>query len=341
MDSDTLALFLRACDGIHDFQREDETRDALQQVVRRQPRFAKAIGMMAIADSIAAETLPPGQDATASRQAKAEAERALQLDASQPDAFVALANLNDDTAAGRARAVATLRRGISAAPDSPELNNWLGGLLLKTGYVDAALRYGQRAADLDPFTPLKPNLVIRTLAAGGRLEEARKVMDQTAARWPDTPDVMLGRITLEMEVGDAGRTAALLADPDNRPPIWTPAMAGVVHDALVVRAHGGDIRPAAAQVLALLRTRKAGANFVTRLLLALGDVDDAFAVAGAGPAGSIDTTLLFEPVADPMRHDPRFPSLARRLGLVAFWRAEHRWPDFCAEPGLPYDCRKL
>jgi hypothetical protein len=30
--------------------------------------------------------------------------------------------------------------------------------------------------------------------------------------------------------------------------------------------------------------------------------------------------------------------LAARLGLVAAWRETGKWPDFCAEPDLPYNC---
>jgi hypothetical protein len=31
--------------------------------------------------------------------------------------------------------------------------------------------------------------------------------------------------------------------------------------------------------------------------------------------------------------------LAARLGLVDYWRSSGHWPDFCADPGLPYDCK--
>jgi hypothetical protein len=40
-----------------------------------------------------------------------------------------------------------------------------------------------------------------------------------------------------------------------------------------------------------------------------------------------------------MRRDPRFMSLAAKLGLVDYWRSSGKWPDFCSEPGLPYDCK--
>jgi len=31
--------------------------------------------------------------------------------------------------------------------------------------------------------------------------------------------------------------------------------------------------------------------------------------------------------------------LAARVGLVDYWRTSGHWPDFCFEPGLPYDCK--
>jgi hypothetical protein len=32
--------------------------------------------------------------------------------------------------------------------------------------------------------------------------------------------------------------------------------------------------------------------------------------------------------------------VAQRLGLITYWQQSGRWPDYCFEPGLPYDCKK-
>jgi hypothetical protein len=48
---------------------------------------------------------------------------------------------------------------------------------------------------------------------------------------------------------------------------------------------------------------------------------------------------LFTPKATALRRDPRFMSLANRLGLVDYWRTSGHWPDFCSEPSLPYNCK--
>ena len=49
--------------------------------------------------------------------------------------------------------------------------------------------------------------------------------------------------------------------------------------------------------------------------------------------------IFFYPSTTSLRQDRRFMPLAARLGLIDYWRASGQWPDFCAEPGLPYDCK--
>jgi hypothetical protein len=47
---------------------------------------------------------------------------------------------------------------------------------------------------------------------------------------------------------------------------------------------------------------------------------------------------LFEPGMQPAQRDPRFWTLAARLGLIRYWRIRGVWPDFCQEPSLGFDC---
>jgi hypothetical protein len=32
--------------------------------------------------------------------------------------------------------------------------------------------------------------------------------------------------------------------------------------------------------------------------------------------------------------------LAAKAGYVRYWQKRNRWPDFCSDPDLPFDCRK-
>lgn len=79
-----------------------------------------------------------------------------------------------------------------------------------------------------------------------------------------------------------------------------------------------------------------------RMLARQGDLDGAFAEASRPVPPTQHTTIhLFQPELKAFRADPRFMPFAHRLGLVDFWISTGRWPDFCADPDLPYDCRAV
>jgi len=50
--------------------------------------------------------------------------------------------------------------------------------------------------------------------------------------------------------------------------------------------------------------------------------------------------VWFRPALHQFRRDPRFMQVAARSPLLRYWRTTGRWPDFCNEPDLRYDCRK-
>jgi hypothetical protein len=51
------------------------------------------------------------------------------------------------------------------------------------------------------------------------------------------------------------------------------------------------------------------------------------------------TGVFFRVNMREFRNDPRFMPLAARYGLVRYWKKTGRWPDFCLEADLPYDCK--
>lgn len=51
------------------------------------------------------------------------------------------------------------------------------------------------------------------------------------------------------------------------------------------------------------------------------------------------TDVLFRPVFRDLHHDPRFMAVTAHLGLLRYWHQSGKWPDFCFEPDLPYDCK--
>jgi hypothetical protein len=77
-----------------------------------------------------------------------------------------------------------------------------------------------------------------------------------------------------------------------------------------------------------------------RLLSRTGQVDEAYALFDASNSADRRANMfLFYPEMKAFRQDARFLPLTRRIGLYAYWQETGKWPDFCEEPDLPYDCR--
>ncbi|HEY5409087.1 MAG TPA: hypothetical protein VIJ94_00025, partial [Caulobacteraceae bacterium] len=107
----------------------------------------------------------------------------------------------------------------------------------------------------------------------------------------------------------------------------------------------------AARLLAALPARPSSASNPPHLVYSPGDQIGMLAILGAndeafaGAAAYLqkdslaDSSFLFWPGLAAFRRDKRFWPFVTSIGLVDYWRATGKWPDFCSESGLPYDCK--
>jgi len=61
-------------------------------------------------------------------------------------------------------------------------------------------------------------------------------------------------------------------------------------------------------------------------------------VPTAFPYGRAMTSGLFAYELAPLRRDLRIWKIFVATGLAEYWQRSGKWPDFCMEPDLPYDC---
>jgi hypothetical protein len=193
------------------------------------------------------------------------------------------------------------------------------------------------------------------LAASGRGDEAAEMIASVRRQF-DLWDAPINDFHIALETHRYGRALALLDDPAVRRSIGDRP-AGVI-DGLRGRlralssADPNRMRSAALSVPSAAEMGPMAQKDAAVWLAALGDVDGAFREAdrALSPAtlrqpanltfgNTGGTRFLFVSETAAMRRDPRFMALAARIGLVDYWRATGHWPDFCAEPGLPYDCK--
>ncbi len=352
-DPAALSSFLEACD-LFQLHGDDFAPDpifqlfaALRRVIAAAPDFAPAHADLAKYEAYYTHYMGGAfsseQSSTLRKDSRDQADRALVLDQKSPDAYVALAFLVPRP--GWTERERLLRKAIAADPDWPHGNGFLGMLLLEVGRLQEGSVYIQRAAAANPLSTELGWTSTSTgvLSAAGRTDLADSTLVQLVKLWPGDPDVWLSRFSVDANAGRWADALALLHDPAKPKGMAPPEVAEyeLVFRAAISRAPG-DIAAARRTVLQTMKTSPQLVQREIENLSILGDIDDAFALASgplalASPDGPFQT--LFAPPTRPMRQDRRFVALASHLGLVDYWRTTGKWPDFCSEPGLPYDCK--
>ena len=183
----------------------------------------------------------------------------------------------------------------------------------------------------------------------GRVDEADRAADRALQLWPKNPATWFARFNIFALTGRPERALAILGDADFRPdfPSWLVTSLQSTCVALTSR-RPADIAAASAGLIAQITHDPSRSIAAVMLLSGLGQIDDAFEVADAyllergrlmasvrwrtGQVASNDerrrkTNMLFLPSSAPMRADPRFAVLMRRIGLEDYREKAGIRPD--------------
>ncbi len=177
------------------------------------------------------------------------------------------------------------------------------------------------------------NAHILALAYSGRLPHAYEELREAEQVSTDEWNVIDARFRLDLRYGNARRALAMLRQHGT----------SEQHEAFLI----ARIEPSPSNVeraIAMARTssaRTASFGSLLHVLAAFGRFDEIFNVLIRTPALGRDDSIsvVFRPDLKPFRQHARFLQIARRFGLLDYWQKSGRWPDFCFEPGLPYDCK--
>jgi DNA-binding winged helix-turn-helix (wHTH) protein/tetratricopeptide (TPR) repeat protein len=352
IDPGTLALYIAASDEFTEARTGDALRPTrlVEQVVARAPNFAAAHAMRALNLANASRSVVPRERTTLQSEAKEEAERAIRIDPSAGgagayDALYMMQRLNAPLDLVSAED-ATLK-GIAASPDFPWGNMRECRFLLEVGRARDALRYCEQARATRPLTPPVDGAYANALYAVGDLQRAVRAANESVRFHPDH----LQSLRIQWEI------AAFDGSPD-----YAIALLHSFARLNAVRAQDieaaelfqkarksgsrADIDRAIAALWAVSRRPEYDRRYLILGAAELGRLDDAFRALnqfGATPPPSgvgVVPGVLLEPAAAPLWRDPRFWPIAAKAGYVRYWQARGKWPDFCSDPTLPFDCRK-
>jgi TolB-like protein len=344
-EPDVLALFLHACDlaetshhGSADDKIANAMLDAMREVARKAPDFAPAHSILAKHDAFLVDALA-GQSAALRQEAEREATRALELDPKDPDGYVTRGLLAPHLDFGQREK--WFRQAINVDPSWPHANGFLGNVMTDLGRLEEASALYQRAASVNPLSTDWSDQADFGLIWTGATKQADADMARFSQLWPG--DVALWRHQLESLVAQHRWADALtrLNSPNANPQIEMIPKKRWRLELDALNTHGAAALSAARQMELDISADRP--SVAINGLAFLGLVDDAFAVARryqpVTPDGADDPAFLFGPEMAALRRDPRFMLLANKFGLPQYWRDTGKWPDFCADPGLPYNCQ--
>ena len=245
---------------------------------------------------------------------RAAALRALEIDDRLPEAHTALALIVQNYDWDWKTAEREFRRAIELNPNYATGHHWYAEHLMWLGRFDEALRESERARELDPLS-----LIIA--ADNGAILYFSRDYDRAIEKW---------RSVLEMDPGflrahliraaylGKGMFAEALADTEK-----TRSMSSAGYWSWLGYIYGrwGRMELSRHALHALLQSNQShpvDPMLVAWAFLGLGDEDQALGWLEKAYAEHSNelTSLKVHPGYDPLRSDPRFQELLRRVGLA-------------------------
>ena len=257
-------------------------------------------------------------------RAKAAAVRAIELDEASAEAHTSLANFKLWYEYDWEGSEAAFRRALELNPSYAYARDQFGIGLAFQGRLVEAIAEGKRAAELDPLSPQIPLDATIAVAWKGEFEAAR----QLARRASDLdPTYFMGPFMAGWIELQAGRVGDAVAQLQKAEALGAPAYVS----AWLAYAHGasGDRARAAAGLDALKEKSLRGTPTAFNLALVhLGLGDHARALSELERAHATDSEWLgwlgLDRTFDPLRSEPRFAELVRKVGLEGVRDRERR-----------------
>lgn len=317
-----------------------------KRVAAKAPNLQAAQIGVAFQTAFVLDQIPREERFEAVLAARRAADRAIALGPEFGDTYATWCLLRSETRMGECED--RLRAGRRIDPDAPFLNSFLSNLLRSVGRFDEAVDLTRLSYTHDVYVPTKIAEMLRMHEYAGERDEARTLNQQGARWWPEYKDMFFrnrmfgligrgdfqGMVRLEQEFGPKGLPAAYASSRPLAAALETKSIAG--------------LRRVCRSADEFLLSYRCMLGFAI-----LGDQDSAYAIADKFYPGRIGRTpaeneriwlddpfgvapleIITSPAAAPIRRDPRYLRLAKRVGLLEYWRSG-RSPDFCRKQSEP------
>lgn len=341
ISQDTLRVFLSGCELFGDKYRNDPRPivPILSSVVAKAPRFQPAWRKLLLAESNITRVERQFFNRFTPGALPQHIAQARKLNREIPEIYVAESELLSINA--YARRFDLVESALSLDPENPALLVVRSELLLWVGRMNEAVDVASHNVELDPLSPTVRGTMIGTLAYAGRIDSAYQELQRAEELWPGATVVRDSRLRLDARYGDARNALRILKSEAH----LRPAVPVALEAYLLAR-----IEPTEANVeraIAVSRRRAStDVRDLTNLVQLMGQFHreaELYELLLQWPDAQVLGTIsevYFRPPLRKFRQDPRFMRIAARARLVDYWRKSGKWPDFCFESDLPYDCKK-
>jgi tetratricopeptide (TPR) repeat protein len=287
-------------------------RDCFERAVQLDPDYAAAYaGLSEACNALGYTTALPAPEASSA--ALRAAHRAVALDPSLAEAHTALGWTKALFAIDISTAEADFRRAIDLSPNHAPAHGYYALLLCGFGRFDESLDHAERARQIDPLWLVMPFILCQVLICARRFADAERQMREImaldlsidGAYWY-LSSALAGQGKLEEAIAVQEKGVEIV----RRAPFFVALLA-------MWYARAGRRGDAEALLHELIEGKRCSPVWLALVDGALGRADEAF-VHLERAIDEHDDQVSFMAVDhrfDPLRDDPRFDRLLRRVGL--------------------------
>jgi serine/threonine protein kinase len=294
-----------------DFKR---AADFFTQAAQKDPRYALSYAGLADAYSLLGDAgyLPPSE---AWPKAKAAAMQALEIDDTLPEAHTSLGLVKEHFEWDWTGAEREFRRAIELNPNSATAHHWYGDYLANMGRSEEGLRETKKAQELDPLSLIINTTLAKQLYLAGKndqaVEQLRKVLDIDAKFAPARPlleEVYAGMGKQKEAVAEREKILSLSGSPE---------LAASVEEDFSKGGYKGVLQSWLDGLTEISKYGYISPYNIAQAYMRVGDKEKTFGWLEKAyeehDSGLV--SLAVEPMFDPIRSDPRFKDLLRRMKL--------------------------
>lgn len=339
IDPPTLKLYLSGCSRLEDVYGLDRYEPALartfEQVIAKAPHFEGAWAKLLAIEAEAARQADPPRVLVDKLRGHIDRAQRLGLDIGELYAAkAALLPTNDFLGI-----FAILDQGIQTDPDNSLLLRLRGEEEQSVGRWTDAIYDASQALRIDPLSPALQDSFLSALAYSGKIDAAYEQLRKSEAMWPAATNIQQARYRLDLRFGDPKAALAFFRNKGTGG--FDLAQQSFIN---------ARIDPTPANIQRAINEERVQygqePRYIAGLMQVLGQFgrnDEAIDLMlhyTRPDAIGYNAGTLFRPALQGMWRDPRSMAAAAHVGFLHYWKKSGRWPDFCADPTLPYDCKK-